>query len=171
MKTFPFRLALITLCFVVLLVQVTAALAGKKEKSYGTLTDVRFVKNYDGDTITVDLKGQHPLFGDDISVRIAGIDTPEIKGKCAQEKELAREAKKVVHKIMSTARKIRLKNVQRGKYFRILADVQADRKDVADILVKKGLAVRYDGGTKGFDWCRGRKGVDDRVDFFNKILR
>ena len=88
MKTFPFRLALITLCFVVLLVQVTAALAGKKEKSYGTLTGVRFVKNYDGDTITVDLKGQHPLFGDNISVRIAGIDTPEIKGKCAQEKEV-----------------------------------------------------------------------------------
>ncbi|MGB5686829.1 MAG: hypothetical protein WBM35_13520 [Candidatus Electrothrix sp.] len=64
-----------------------------------------------------------------------------------------------------------MKNVQRGKYFRILADVQADRKYVADILIKMGLAVRYDGGTKGFDWCRGRKGGDDRVDFFNKILR
>ena len=51
------------------------------------------------------------------------------------------------------------------------ADVQADKKNVADILIKMGLAVRYDGGTKGFDWCRGRKGVDDRVDFFNKILR
>ena len=171
MKMFPFRIALLTLCFVVLLVQVTAAVAGKKEKSYGTLTGVRFVKNYDGDTITVDLKGQHPLFGDNISVRVAGIDTPEIRGKCAQEKKLARAAKKIVHKIMSKARKITLKNVQRGKYFRILADVQADKKDVADILIKKGLAVRYDGGTKGFDWCRGRKGVDDRVDFFNKILR
>ncbi len=171
MKIFPFRLVLITLCFAVLLVQVTAAVAAKKKKSYGTFTDVRFVKNYDGDTITVDLKGQHPLFGDNISVRVAGIDTPEIKGKCAQEKKLARKAKKVVHKIMSKARKITLKNVRRGKYFRILADVQADRKNVADILIKKRLAVRYDGGTKGFDWCRGRKGVDDRVDFFNKILK
>ncbi len=180
MKTSPFRLALITLCFVVFLVQGTEAVAAKKKKSYGTFTGVRFVKNYDGDTITVDLKGQHPLFGDNISVRVAGIDTPEIKGKCSQEKELARDAKKIVHKIMSKARNIKLKNVQRGKYFRIVADVQADKKDVADILIKKGLAVRYDGGTKGFDWCsgkakqrkrRGQKGDPDWVDFFDKILK
>jgi micrococcal nuclease len=155
MKMFPFRLALITLCFAVVFVQVTAV-AAKKKKSYGSFTGVRFVKNYDGDTITVDLKGQHPLFGDNISVRIAGVDTPEIKGKCAQEKKLAREAKKVVKKIMSKARKITLKNVRRGKYFRIIADVKADKKDVADLLIKKGLAVRYDGGTKGVDWCRGK---------------
>ena len=87
MKTFPFRLALITLCFVVLLVQVTAALAGKKEKSYGTLTGVRLVKNYDGDTITVDLKGQHPLFGDDISVRIAGDRYPGDQREVCSGKE------------------------------------------------------------------------------------
>ncbi|MCI5165188.1 MAG: thermonuclease family protein [Candidatus Electrothrix sp. GM3_4] len=171
MKSFFSRIVLITLCSAVFLVQGTAALAAKKKSSYGTLTGVRFVKNYDGDTITVDLKGQHPLFGDNIPIRVAGIDTPEIRGKCAQEKELAREAKNVVHKIMSKAQKITLKNVQRGKYFRIIADVQADKKDVADILIKKRLAVRYDGGTKGFDWCRGRKGADDRVDFFNKILK
>jgi len=73
-----------------------------------------------------------------------------------------------------------LKNVQRGKYFRILADVQADRKDVADILIKKRLAVRYDGGTKGFDWCSGRakksrrsgkNGGPDWVDILDKILK
>ncbi|MCI5143846.1 MAG: hypothetical protein D3909_19415 [Candidatus Electrothrix sp. ATG1] len=71
----------------------------------------------------MDLKGHHPLFGDDISVRIAGIDTPEIKGKCSQEKKLAQEAKVVVEKILKKARKIKLKNVRRGKYFRIVADV------------------------------------------------
>ena len=137
-------------------VQGTTALAAKKDSSYGNFTKVRFVRNYDGDTITVDLKGQHPLFGDDIPVRIAGIDTPEIKGKCIQEKELAREAKAVVGEVLKKAGRITLKNVRRGKYFRILADVQADKRNVADILIEKGLAVRYDGGTKGFDWC-GRK--------------
>jgi len=116
--------------------------AAKKQKSYGDFKNVRFVKNYDGDTITVDLKDQHPLFGDDISVRVAGIDTPEIRGKCAQEKELAREAKRIVGDLLKNARSIKLKNVRRGKYFRIVADVYAGRKNVADVLVKEGLAVR-----------------------------
>ena len=159
--------------------QGATALAAKKDSSYGNFTKVRFIKNYDGDTITVDLQGQHPLFGDDIPVRIAGIDTPEIRGKCAQEKELAREAKTVVEEVLKKARRITLKNVQRGKYFRILADVQADKQNVADILIEKGLAVRYDGGTKGFDWCgrtakqmreAAEKGGRSWDNFLDKIL-
>ncbi|WP_446010818.1 thermonuclease family protein [Candidatus Electrothrix sp.] len=130
------------------------------------------MKNYDGDTITVDIKGQHPLFGDDISVRVAGIDTPEIRGKCAQEKELAREAKKIVGDLLKNARTIRLKNVRRGKYFRIVADVYAGRKNVADVLVKKGLAVRYDGGTKTYNWCssKARKSGQGWVNLLNKMF-
>ena len=163
MKTFSFCIALAALCFSALLLQATSAVAAQKKSSYGTLTGVRFVKNYDGDTITVDLKGHHPLFGDDISVRIAGIDTPEIKGKCSQEKELAREAREVVGRILKKAGTIKLKNVRRGKYFRIVADVQAGKQNVADVLIKKGLAVRYDGGTKGFDWCGGKAGRTGRT--------
>ncbi|XOF33515.1 MAG: thermonuclease family protein [Candidatus Electrothrix sp. YB6] len=141
-----------------LLLNLPAGVAAKKERSYGNLKDVQFIKNYDGDTITVDLKGHHPLFGDNISVRVAGIDTPEIRGKCAQEKELAREAKQVVGQILQDARRIRLNNVRRGKYFRIVADVKADRQDIAELLIDEGLAVPYDGGKKTYDWCRGKTG-------------
>ncbi|MCI5132304.1 MAG: thermonuclease family protein [Candidatus Electrothrix sp. EH2] len=174
-----FRYSLPLVFSALIFFQGTASLAAKKDLSYGNFTKVRFIKNYDGDTITVDLKGQHPLFGDDIPVRVAGIDTPEIRGKCAQEKALAREAKGVVEKVLKKARRITLKNVQRGKYFRILADVQADKQNLADILIEKGLAVRYDGGTKGFDWCSrkakrmreaGGKGGPTWEHFLDKIL-
>ncbi len=173
MKILSFRLALLPLCLILLCALTPSLVAAKKQKSYGNFNDVRFVKNYDGDTITVDLKDQHPLFGDDISVRVAGIDTPEIRGKCAQEKELAREAKKIVKDLLENARTVKLKNVRRGKYFRIVADVYAGRKNIADVLVKKKLAVRYDGGTKTYNWCsrKAKPRGTGMGDFLNNILK
>ena len=41
--------------------------------------------------------------------------------------------------------------MQRGKYFRILADVEVDGVDLGTLLVKEGLAKVYDGGKKS-DW-------------------
>ncbi len=51
--------------------------------------NVTYHRCYDGDTCALTIPGVHPLFGEKIAVRIAGIDTPEIKGKCDQEKVLA----------------------------------------------------------------------------------
>ena len=124
------------------------------ETNYGDFEEVIFIKNYDGDTITVDIPGLHPLIGDDISVRIYGIDTPEIRGKCERERRLAKQAKRVVYQILSQAKKIVLKDVRRGKYFRIVATVKADGVNIADILIQKGLAVPYYGGRKRNVWCR-----------------
>jgi len=42
--------------------------------------------------------------------------------------------------------------MQRGKYFRILANVIIDGKSLGDSLVSNGLARRYDGGKRG-GWC------------------
>ena len=50
---------------------------------------VTYHRCYDGDTCTFTIPDVHPLFGDKINVRIAGIDTPEIKGKCQKETALA----------------------------------------------------------------------------------
>ena len=44
------------------------------------LSPDQIVDIYDGDTFKVDLPSQHPLFGADLSIRVFGIDTPEIKG-------------------------------------------------------------------------------------------
>jgi len=39
-----------------------------------------------------------------------------------------------------------------GKYFRIISNVIVDGKDLAAILIKKGLAVQFSGG-KRQSWC------------------
>jgi len=108
---------------------------------------------YDGDTCMMSLPGIHPLFGDHLPVRLAGIDTPEMKGQCEQEKQLARQARDVVRSALSQADTIHLRNASRDKYFRIDARVIANGQDLSAVLIEQGLAVPYDGGTKTKDWC------------------
>ena len=120
---------------------------------------VRYIKNYDGDTITFKIPEVHPLFGDNISVRVKGIDTAEIRTKDKCEKEKGRNARKMVEALLKRAKRIDLKNIERGKYFRVVADVIADGKNVADVLLKNNLARRYDGGKKSTaSWCDGNGG-------------
>jgi micrococcal nuclease len=115
---------------------------------------VSFVKNYDGDTITVNIPGQHPVFGNEISVRIKGIDTPEIRSKSSCEMEKSRIAKRLVGERLEAAKSIHLKDVSRVKYFRVVADVIADGESLGELLINQGLAVGYDGGRKpATDWC------------------
>ena len=116
---------------------------------------VHYIKNYDADTITFDIPSVHPLIGEKISVRVRGLDTPEIKGKQPCEKQAARAAQRLVENLMKNAKRIDLKNIDRDKYFRILADVVFDDKSLTDILLKNNLAYAYDGGTKEkIDWCK-----------------
>jgi micrococcal nuclease len=126
-------------------------------KEYGDIKDVDYVRNYDGDTITVNIFKFHPVIGDKISIRINGIDTPEIRGKCKEEKILALRAKEMVKTALTSAKKINLLNIKRGKYFRIVADVELEVRygtvKLNDLLIKSNLAVPYDGGTKTKNWC------------------
>ena len=116
---------------------------------------VKYINNYDGDTVKFDIKGVHPLIGKKINVRIKGIDTPEIKTKDKCEKDKGRNARRLVKNLLKNAKKIELKNIERDKYFRILSDVYYDGKLLSDILLKNKLAYRYNGGRKSIqDWCR-----------------
>ena len=92
-------------------------------KDYGDYQGAVYVSNYDGDTIKFDLPGLHPIIGKKINIRVNGIDTPEIRGKCEQEKYSAEQAREMVADILKDAEKIDLKNMERGRYFRIAADV------------------------------------------------
>jgi micrococcal nuclease len=93
------------------------------------------------------------IIGEKISIRVNGIDTPEIKGKCEKETYDAKQAKEMVADILKDAEKIDLNNMQRGKYFRIAADVIVDGESLGNILVEAGVAVRYGGGKKYYKWC------------------
>ena len=139
-KTIPF---IITILFFI----VVASAYSKTQQTYGNLV-CGFVKNYDGDTITVNIPDVHPIIGKHISVRINGIDTPELRGTTGEIKEKARTAKRMVTNLCKKAKILELRNIKRGKYFRIVADVYVDEKCLADTLIKNGLAKPYDGGKK-----------------------
>lgn len=58
-------------------------------ESYGPFQAVTWHGCYDGDTCRVTIPGLHSLLGEKIPIRIRGIDTPEIRGKCEAEKTKA----------------------------------------------------------------------------------
>lgn len=134
-----------------------------KPKSYGELTQVEYIRTIDGDSVVFNIPGVHPILGDNISIRIRGIDTPEIRGKCKEEKMLAQEVKAYVQSAMERAIHINLENIERGKYFRIVADVLiTDRyntkMNISPLLIKSNYAVPYTGKERKIDWCKKLKG-------------
>jgi hypothetical protein len=52
------------------------------------LSPDQVVDVYDGDTFKIDLPSMHPLFGDDISIRLFGVDTPEMRGTTDEVKAM-----------------------------------------------------------------------------------
>lgn len=134
------------------------SLPGEK-KNDGDMAGVIYLGNYDGDTIRFDIPGVHPLLGKNIAIRLRGVDTPEIRGKCPEEREKAVVARDFVRGILAKAKRITLTNTERGKYFRIVARVMADGVDVSGALLKTGLAMPYQGGKKIGTWCGGNLGL------------
>jgi endonuclease YncB( thermonuclease family) len=112
------------------------------------LEEAIFERVYDGDTFYVTFPDWHPIVGKNIGVRIKGIDTPELRTRDEKEKALAVEAKAYVEKRIDEARVVNICNVERDKYFRLLADVYVDGISLSALLIEQGFAVPYDGGTK-----------------------
>jgi hypothetical protein len=110
----------------------------------------RVIKVYDGDTITIASK--LPYDNSELyrfSVRLNGIDTPEMKGKdvTEEEKEAARNTRNFVINLVLN-KFVRLENICNEKYGRILADVYIGDIHLNELLIKERYAVKYDGGTK-----------------------
>ncbi|MEA2018876.1 MAG: thermonuclease family protein [Campylobacterota bacterium] len=124
------------------------------KQTYNNIIIDEVTSIYDGDTFRVNINSYPNIIGKKMAIRVNGIDTPEIRTKCIKEKLLAREAKQLTVSTLRGAKVIELRNLQRGKYFRIVADVYVDDKSLGDILIRNKLAVKYDGGTKVKDWCK-----------------
>ena len=111
------------------------------------------VSVYDGDTMTVNA---YPWPGMTIrtAVRVNGIDTPEIRGLCEAETELAEKARDLV--IANVGDHVELTNIALGQFAgRIIADVAlADGRSLAALLITEGLGREYDGGAR-LGWCDG----------------
>ena len=58
----------------------------------------------------------------------------------------------LAEKLLRGAKRIELRNPQRGKYFRIVADVYLDGESLAEKLKEAGLAKDYDGEGEKPTW-------------------
>jgi len=113
------------------------------------------VSVYDGDTITGDAS-IWPGLTQRTAVRVRGIDTPEIRGGCPESRALAKVARGVTDSLTQTAYAVALARPGPDKYGgRVVADVLIDGRNLADLLLARGVARPYDGDGKRPDWCGG----------------
>ena len=136
--------------------------------------DVKVISVYDGDTFKVNLPCMQDIFCKDISVRVYGVDTPEMKTQNTCEKKKAKEAQELTKEILSKGPVI-LKNCKRDKYFRLLCEVTVlgpnQGYDLSEELVNNHLAVRYYGETKAeVDWCKTPKSPKKQENILQDII-
>jgi endonuclease YncB( thermonuclease family) len=108
----------------------------------------RVIKVYDGDTITIAAKLPYeasPLYR--FSVRLNGVDAPEIKSKNNEEKIAAINVREILSELI-LHKYVHLENIQTEKYGRILADVYIENLHINKYLLDNKYAVPYDGGKK-----------------------
>jgi endonuclease YncB( thermonuclease family) len=108
---------------------------------------------YDGDTFRATIAGWPPIVGERMPVRVKGIDTPELRGKCRAETLKARKAKQATVAALRAARRIELRDIERDKYFRLLATVWLDGRSLGPDLIAAGHAVKW-AGRRHDGWCR-----------------
>lgn len=113
------------------------------------------VKITDGDTIKLDVSKESPMIKKlGLSVRIKGIDTPEKapRAKCSKENALGQQATKFTTDLVGN-KELLLSQVENDHYGgRIVANVKVGGVDIAQELLKKGLARVYNGEKKK-SWC------------------
>ena len=87
-----------------------------------------------------------------VKVRLQGVDTPEMNGKCAAEKKLARQAKAFAENWLRK-NQAQLTNVHYGTYAgRVLATAQIKNGDsLSAALLAENLAKPYRG--RRAKWC------------------
>ncbi len=112
----------------------------------------KVIEVIDGDTFRASVK---VWLGQDIEmlVRVDGIDTPELHGKCRQEKDMAFQAKEQLQDLIGT-KEISLHDIRYGKYAgRVVARVTTDNdRDISRFLLAKNIARPYQ-GKKRASWC------------------
>jgi len=145
-------LILVSLFFSIFSIADDGLLSAQTAPEYGTAIVSKVISVYDGDTFRVDIDSLPPIVGKNIPIRLNGVDTPEIQGKCQYEKDLAIKARDFVRNKLANAKEIKLTNLQRGKYFRVVANVLLDGVSLEQDLLENKLAYKYTGGKKT-SWC------------------
>ena len=117
------------------------------------ITYGKVIKVYDGDTITIACRiynGYSLVEPPELyrfSVRLNGIDSPEMKSPHENEKKLAHVSQEALSNLIF-GKIVTLQNVSMEKYGRVLADVYLGSLNVNQWMLEGGYVVKYDGGTK-----------------------
>lgn len=115
---------------------------------YGYVTVSRIVSVADGDCFVCNIDDWPAIIGLRIPVRIAHMDALELDDSRPRARALAYRAKNFLEAKLKQASLVELRNIRRGKYFRITAEVYLDGHNLADLLIAHGLALPYEGGKK-----------------------
>ena len=124
---------------------------GVEQSIPGPVT-ARVMDVVDGDTVIVRARiwlGQEV----ETRVRLRGVDAPEIRGRCAAERQLAVRARDFARAKLGDGSVV-LTDVQYGKFAgRVVARIRAaDGEDLAAALIEAGLGRPYSGGRRE-SWC------------------
>lgn len=104
----------------------SATETAENSKLYPDVTVTRLLRVIDGDTFRCDIDEHSAIAGKNISIRLRGINTPELRNRDENERKFAILEKQRLSSLLNNARVIELRNIDRDKYFRIDADVYID---------------------------------------------
>lgn len=110
------------------------------------LMDKTWIYMVDGDTISYGPKGSGKAGIKREQMRIAGIDTPEVKHYSAgkfEDQAYGPEATKAAREIVKAAKKIEYIDLGKDKYGRTLVFIFVDDKSFEVEMIKRGLAWEY----------------------------
>lgn len=145
---------LIRLLSLVLIVSLAPSHVWGRERLTGPIS-ARIIKVIDGDSVRVRafIWPGHTVL---VTVRLLGIDTPEMRAKCASERRLAKAARTYLVQMLDGNR-VTLRDIRFGKYAgRVLARMAtADIADISELLLTSGHARPY-AGRKRASWCQGK---------------
>ena len=121
-ETKPMKRTLLLL-FGILLLVGCATQPQTQDKLYPDVKVSRLLRVIDGDTFACDIDEHSAIAGKNISIRLRGINTPELRSRNPEESKSANLEKQRLSDLLNNARIIELRNIDRDKYFRIDADV------------------------------------------------
>lgn len=131
---------------------------------------VPFVYNFkverviDGDTIVVKIDLGFSIWVKK-TLRLNGVDTPEIRTSDPTEKQAGQKAKEFVETFLKKPGNLLKTGKKAGKFGRYLADFfNSENESLSDLLIANNLAVKYTGGSR-------EKIKEKRLKKNNKIIK
>ena len=110
---------------------------------YPSLSSTIIKSCYDGDTCTA-VDGE--------KIRLACIDTPEIKGKNAN-KIPAEEARDFLNQLVAN-KKVSIRRITKDRYGRTVAEIYKDGKNIQELIVNKGYGKIYKKYAYQCEWSK-----------------